>query len=505
VWPRFIEIIAQPGAVKQTSDLTRLEVIWQRDSNVVPWEAIMPELSRPTQAQHAQDWRRRAKILETRIRECFLFDSAVIRLMMGLAGSLAGWALYSWGKVSSGFELLAKAHRAALAPWANGWTIQLIRDARQRFLEGKSHPLHPVYAEYVQKIEPTPQTRKFFEKPERLFQGSAIVLKSPRSNERGVLAVQYSYVYPLLAKFFDLDKIAARYYLVLEPSWSGFCDLNVLIYTQLRQPVFVGSIEPRDTDFIRRLESNLIAVPFSSNTWVDDRVFRPLPEVAKDTDIIMVAGWARYKRHYAFFRGLYQLRQRRVQPKVILAGYPIDLTKDEILEQADHYGVRDLLEIHQWATPAEVNQLLNRAKVNVLWSRREGATRAIVEGMLAGTPCLVREGFNYGYHYPHINSGTGRFSTESELSHNLFEMIENHHRYSPREWVLANMSCLRTTKLLNGAIRTKATELGDNWTVDIVPKVNELNCVRYWNAEDEMRFRGDYEFLRSCIRTKPKV
>ena len=459
----------------------------------------MAEISTPTRPQGAPGWRLRAEILRAWIREYLIFDSAVFKIAFGLASSFIGWVLYSWGKPAKGFGILAKAHRSALAPWGNRRVVELIHDAYLSFQLGQPHPLHPVYADYVNGLMPTPQTAKFFEAPGKLFPDSAIVLKSPRLSERGVLALQYSYVYPLLAKFFDLEKIAARYYFVLEPSWSGFCDLNVLIYTRLRDPVFVGSIEPRDTEFIRRLESNLTPAHFSSNTWVDDRVFRPLPDVRPDADIIMVAGWARYKRHHAFFRGLARLRQRRVQPKVILAGYPIDLTKDEILQEADWYGVRDLLEIHEWASPAEVNRLLNRAKVNVLWSRREGVNRAIIEGMLAGRPCVVREGMNYGYHYPHINSQTGRFSTERDLPHILFEMIENHGRYGPRDWVLANMSCRKTAELLNLAIKAKAKELGEKWTVDIVPKVNELGCVRYWDAADSTRFAADYEFLRSCI------
>jgi len=459
----------------------------------------MPELSTLTRPHVAPDWRVRAGIIRAQIQEYLFFDSVVFKSVIGLISALIGWTLYSWGKHKKGLELLCKLHRAALTPWGNRRLEELVRDAYHQFQQGKSHPLHQVYDDYVRGIQPTPQTDRFFKAPEKLFQGSAIVLKSPAVNERGVLALQYSYVYPLLAKFFDLDKIASRYYLVLEPSWSGFCDLNVLIYTKLRHPVFIGSIEPRDTELICRLDANLIAAPFSSNTWVDDRVFRPLPDVQSDADIIMVAGWARYKRHHAFFRGLGQLRQRRVQPKVILAGYPIDLTRGDILTQADVYGVRDLLEVHEWASPAEVNQFFNRAKVNLLWSRREGVNRAIIEGMLAGTPCLVHEGLNYGYRYPHINPQTGRFSSERDLSHNLFEMIENHGRYSPREWVLANMSCLKTSERLNEAIKAKAKALGENWTTDIVPKTNELNCVRYWNVGDEERFVEDYDFLRSCI------
>jgi len=463
----------------------------------------MPEISTPTHARGAQDWRLRAEILRARIREYLIFDSTAFKIAFGLASNFIGWAMYSWGKPAKGFGILAQAHRSGLAPWGNRRVLELIRDAHQSFLRDKPHPLHQVYTDYINRLEPTPQTAKFFESPGKLFPDSAIVLKSPGPSERGVLALQYSYVYPLLAKFFDVEKIAARYYLILEPSWSGFCDLNVLIYTRLRHPVFVGSIEPRDTEFIRQLGSNLIPAPFSSNTWVDDRVFRPLPDVRPDADIIMVVGWARYKRHHAFFRGLAHLRQRRVQPKVILAGYPIDLTKEDILRVADLYGVRDLLEIHEWASPAEVNRLLNRAKVNVLWSRREGVNRAIIEGMLAGRPCLVREGLNYGYHYPHINSQTGRFSTERDLPHVLFQMIENYGRYGPRQWVLANMSCRKTADLLNQAIKAKAQELGENWTQDIVPKVNELGCVRYWDAADSTRFAGDYDFLRSCILPEP--
>jgi len=84
-------------------------------------------------------------------------------------------------------------------------------------------------------------------------------------------------------------------------------------------------------------------------------------------------------------------------------------------------------------------------------------------------------------------------------------MIQHHDQYSPREWVLAHMSCQRTTALLNQAIKAKALALGENWTVDIVAKINELGCVRYWDADDESRFIGDYDFLRSCIMSKAQA
>ena len=101
----------------------------------------------------------------------------------------------------------------------------------------------------------------------------------------------------------------------------------------------------------------------------------------------------------------------------------------------------------------EVNRHLNRAKVNVLWSRREGFNRAIIEAMFAGVPCILRQGINYGHHYDYINPSTGRFSTEKDLPRNLSEMIESYSSYALRDWVMKNMSCQRGTEILNECIR----------------------------------------------------
>jgi hypothetical protein len=180
-------------------------------------------------------------------------------------------------------------------------------------------------------------------------------------------------------------------------------------------------------------------------------------------------------------------------------GYPIDTSLAEIKAQADLYGVWDQLEVHQGLGQQEVNLLFNRAKVNLLWSRREGVNRTIVEGMFAGTPCIVRSGFNYGFQYPLINGRTGTFATEHSLPSVLLDMVGRHSEYSPREWVLEQMSCLRTTAGLNEVIRTTAVSCGEEWTTDLVPKVNTLNGVEYWAETDAARFAPDIEFIRSCM------
>ena len=451
----------------------------------------------------AQRWSVRLRLVKTAALEFLLFDSAVFKTVMGLTGLFTGLLLYHCGGRAHGFKVISKIHRSALTPLGNWRVERLIRSASHGAEKGtRRHPLLRVYTHHVANVSPTPHTSRFFDSPAKLLNGSVIVLKSPTPNEKGVILLYYSYIYPLFAKFFHLGAITEQYYLALEPSWSGYCDLNILAYTALNDPVFVGSIEPRDTDFIQRLGSNLVPVPFSSNTWVDHRVFRPLPGVAKNVDILMVAGWADYKRHWAFFSALRRIRTRGVHPKVVLIGYPIGTTKDYIRQEAELYGVADLLEFREWLPADEVNHLLNRAKVNVLWSRREGVNRTIIEGMFAGTPCIVRQGMNYGHQYAHINQHTGRFSTEASLPEDILDTLDRYDRYSPRGWVMANMSCQKATATLNNAIKATALERGQAWTRDLVVKTNELNGLRYWDPDDQQKFLPDYQFLRSVI-TRP--
>lgn len=332
----------------------------------------------------------------------------------------------------------------------------------------------------------------------------AIVLKPSSTNARGVICIVYSYAFPLFARLFDIERIAKSYFLVLEPSWSGYCDMDVLCYCQIPRPVFVQAYEPRDSEFILNLKSNLIPVPLSANWWVDHRTFKPLPGIAKDADVVMVAGWADFKRHHRFFQGVKRLRSRKLTVKVVLIGYPMGRTKDDINEAAKHYGVNDQLEVYEWITQQEVNVLLNRSKVNVIWSRREGVNRAIIEGMFAGVPCILREGFNYGYPYPYINRETGCYSSEEELPDKLFWMIENYRQFAPREWVMKHMSCQRATAILSEAIKERALKCGETWTRDLAVKVNGVHGMSYWDDKDLQTFESDYQFLASTIRDPEK-
>lgn len=379
-------------------------------------------------------------ILKQRLTESLFCDSKLFQAGLGSACTISGELLWRLGKRGRAFSLFSKVHRAAWSEWGSRRAESAVREAVDAKANGRPHPMLDLYRSYVATIGPTPATAKFFEHPESLLNGCSLVLKSPGESERGVLILYYSYIYPLFHKYFDLPAISKRYALVLEPSWSGFCDLNVLSYQLLDEPVVVGALEPRDADFLKATRSNLVPVSFSSNSWVDDRVFRPDPSTPKDIDILIVSGWGWYKRHWAFFSALKEVVRRGRRPRVALIGYPLGLTANDILEQAQYYGVRDLVEIHEWLKPHEVAALLNRAKVLVLWSRKEGVNRSIIESMFTDTPVIVREGFNYGYHYPYINEDTGRFASEKTFPNVLLEVLDNPTAFAPRKWAMEHLT-----------------------------------------------------------------
>jgi glycosyltransferase involved in cell wall biosynthesis len=435
-----------------------------------------------------------------RLREYLFFDSLLFKKGVGVAVYVAACILSAVGQVRRAFLLLSKAHRSDFAHLANRKAEQLARDAAAQARTGNNHPILALYQQHIRDFTPAPRTAKFFEDPSKLLGPVAMVLKSPAGLEKGVVLLQYSYTFPLFAHRFDLSRIASRYYIVLEPDWSGYCEPNILSYGLFPFPVFVQAFEPRDAALIANLHSNLVVVPTSTNWWVDHRLFRPLPGVARDIDAVMVASWGSYKRHYWFFRALGQLRKAGRRLRVLLLGYPYGMTREQVLDQAHLCGVADQLELQEWVPYEQVNEQINRARVNVLWSRREGVNRAIIEGMFAGVPCIVREGFNYGCPYPYINPQTGCFASEKTLPETLLRMIDQHEQFTPRDWVSAHMSCERSTQILADVIGRTAAERGEPWTGNLAVKVNKLHGMEYWDPQKAKQFEGDYEFLRATVR-----
>jgi glycosyltransferase involved in cell wall biosynthesis len=430
-------------------------------------------------------------------REYVTCDSRMLRWTAGVFGYVSTVVLRLLGLVERRFKLLCALHRADISLAANRLAERTVRTVAA----GKDCDIARSLQRYVAQVRRTPGAARFFDDPTRLFGPGAIVLKSPHGCEKGLLYVHYNHILPLVPRFFDLERIAERYHIAIEPSWSGFCDLDVLAYCQYRFPVFVSAYEPRDAEFVRSTNSNLVPIPLSTNWWVDHRVFFPIAHAVKDIDVVMIAGWGPYKRHFRFFDALKRLRQQGHRLRVMLIGYPVGSSKEMVVRQSKYYGIRDQLEIHENVPYEGVNELVNRAKISVVWSRKEGVNRAIIEGMFAGVPAIVREGFNYGFHYPYINGQTGCFADEATLPRAMLELIERSPDMNPRAWVMEHMSCQRATQILSDCVGRWCAGNGEPWTQSPVVKVTKLHSMQYLEPDDTDRFKSDYEWLKAMVRS----
>lgn len=432
------------------------------------------------------------KLAWVRIREYLLYDSSTYRFAAAFCGGILGFLMLPVKQGKLATRVLSAVHRAGYSPPIDSVIAALFKNAVSGGRLGG--PLLRGIESEARHNEAAPQ--KFVDSPEALLGPLVMVLRSPEGARKGVLLLQYNYVFPLFARFFDVPTIAQKYEVVLEPSWSGYCNSDVLCYAGLGSKVFVQAYEPRDRDFLVSLNSTFEIVPTSTNWWVDHRVFRPLPDVTKDIDFVMVAAWGQYKRHLAFFRALKALRKHHKDVRVLLIGYNLGMTKADILKLADRYDVADTLETHENLTQGQVNELMNRAKVNVIWSRKEGVNRAIVEGMFANLPCIVREGFNYGYQYEYINAATGGYADESSFTGVALKMLANAGQMQPRQWTMEHMSCQRSTEIMSGII-----DRGKGEHAPLAVKVNGLHGMQYWDMSQDAAFENDYRYLRSNRRS----
>ncbi len=307
-----------------------------------------------------------------------------------------------------------------------------------------------------------------------------IKLKESSEGERGALVISFD-VFGQLPAFFDMKSIMRDYLLILEPSWSGYCVPEVMHFINHPEwKVIVQAAEILDFNFLKRINSNLIPIDIGASNWVDDRTFTDLG-LKKIYDCVMISHFGDLKRHYHLFQALKQIDDPKF--RVCLIGEPWGgRTQQDLEDLARYYGVRDTIDIFIQVPAATVNELLNKSKVNLLLSKKEGANRSIFEGLFANVPGIVLKS-NCGVNKSYVNEHTGRLIEDGELGSTLKWFRENYEKLSPRKWALENLSCRVSTKRIEAIAKSISAERGEVWTRPFVPKVN----------------RPEFEYYDECL------
>jgi hypothetical protein len=293
----------------------------------------------------------------------------------------------------------------------------------------------------------------------------------------------------------NLSDFVHRYTLVMAPTWSPPHALaNTLFcahYPDDRLFSLISNVS--DVAVFPQLSSKIRVVPLYASNWVNPDLYTPVPFARKDIDIVMLAGFAPYKRHFALFQALRELPRGL---RVVLIGGPWGRDGSALREEARLYGVQDRFELKQSASDEVVSQSLARAKISLILSRQEGSCVAVVESMFADTPVGIYQDAIIGSRV-FINSHTGRFLRRAGLAAQLRDFLAAAESYSPRKWALENeIDCHGSTRALNRVLKEAALAAGHEWTQDIAEHHWRPNPLLL-KQEDRERLRPAREDIRS--------
>jgi len=307
-----------------------------------------------------------------------------------------------------------------------------------------------------------------------------MVLKAPVGpREKGVLLVQFSEVIGALPGRVDLEVLNQSYRLVLEPSWSGYCDPAILQYARLADHTVVLAAETHDYDFLQGAGSTLVPVAIGPCDWVDPRVAEPHLGLPKQFDLVLNSNWAPWKRHFVLFEALRRL-PRSLQ--VALIGVPWNNGSAEgIREIARYYGVEDRLTFFEGIPYQEVMRVTSQSRVAALLSRKEGSNRSLSEALFCDVPAILIDEHVGGIR-KNVNAATGLIVPEADLARGITQLLAQAPNLQPRAWALNNVSCIRTTERLNTVLKDIALRAGEEWTTDIVVHSNSPEA-RYYAPE----------------------
>jgi glycosyltransferase involved in cell wall biosynthesis len=165
--------------------------------------------------------------------------------------------------------------------------------------------------------------------------------------------------------------------------------------------------------------------------FASEMTFKPL-DVEKIYDVIYVAAAQPYKRHDILFRALAKL-PRSIRA-LCVCGYGEMV--GEFRQQVRQLGINVDFVAPPGVPFAEVNRLMNQARMGVVCGVDDGAPAILTEYMLAGIPVLANDRLSCGLQY--ITPSTGRTASEEGFHEGILSMLSEIDSFRPREVVLAN-------------------------------------------------------------------
>jgi hypothetical protein len=324
----------------------------------------------------------------------------------------------------------------------------------------------------------------------------AIILKGPgEGGEKGVLLVSFENQWLRLLRHGDLSRLAADYDLLLAPTWSPPYDLPMLLASRLWPGSLLTTVSNlADVEVYARWLPNVTPLPFMPSSWVHPALgAAPRPEVTHD--LVMIANFAPYKRHFALFRAF---AASGLTGRVRLVGVAWGgRTAADLRREAAWYGVEDRLDIHENAPEDEKEALVRSARAAVILTRTEGACVAAAEALVMDVPLGMLADAHVGS-IAFVNEVTGLRLRPQALAADLRRLVEAAPGFEPRRWMLEHgHDCFGSTASLNTILRRRAHEQDRPWTTDVAAHTHVRLAPSFVVAAEARRLTPAYEAFPS--------
>jgi glycosyltransferase involved in cell wall biosynthesis len=365
--------------------------------------------------------------------------------------------LEDWARVGNLSRLKSLALRArAFSPPA--------RLAAQSLYLVTWHPVRSRVATVARTIALAAAARPKYSATAKLTR--SILLKPHISvSERGLLLVSFETELAKLAGLASLSELQREYAIVFVPTWQPFYSPALFAFAaRALQPYWIMPSSREDRELCADLGPLCRPLPFQASSWVSHAQY-DRPQADKTIDLLMLANFNSYKRHWRLFEAM---RDLPPSLRVVLAGRPFGgRSADSLLAEADAFGVRERIEIHEDPSDQEVAMLLASAKVFCALSHREGSYIAIAEALMAGTPVAMFADAVVGSR-EYIGPQTGwLLDPRRELGPQLLRCLENAAELKPRQWAKTNICAEVNFPRLNALMRQDAARIGEAWTRDL--------------------------------------
>ncbi len=290
--------------------------------------------------------------------------------------------------------------------------------------------------------------------------------------KKGVIVITFTTTLAFYLRHPQFDLLNKYFVFVLEPSWAGYAIPEILLFLMRAEHCLVQSSEQKDQVLLNALFPSGVATSIGASDWVNPAVFSP-DGADKYFDSIYVANLNPIKRAYRYIDAVANAQAKVPHYKACLVCAGWGGATQDLIAYIAAKGLGDVIQFIPGLERRELVKAVNRSKVNVLLSFKEGSNRSLFEAMFSNVPviCLAE---NIGVNKSYINEFTGLLVPDIFLEDALLSFVEGWRGYSPRAWALSNISPQRTTDKLTQLL---ASKFGDRCNSGLAVKSNDPEVV----------------------------